>query len=96
VGTIIITVSRAVIGFFLAFQRGFWFSTVLLLAFPLILAQTLCIVSAFTSSYSMSLEAYADCAGQAEQAVNGIKVVQAFSQEMKEGRAYAKLLEKAK
>jgi hypothetical protein len=72
---IIITISRATVGFILAFQRGFWFSAMLLLAFPILLFQTLIMLKAFTDSYSMNLEAYAKCAGHAEQSMNGVRIV---------------------
>lgn len=53
-------------------------SLILLAAFPVLFLATLAIANAIKSGFSSNLKSYGQSAGYAEQALNAIRVVQAF------------------
>lgn len=71
-------------------------SSILLLAFPVFILLTGSLFAAMKSGFADNLKAYGQSAGYAEQALNAIRVVQAFGQERTEVRNYEKYLNKAK
>ncbi len=71
-------------------------SVILLVAFPVIFIMTGSLMKAMKSGFTENMKAYGQSAGYAEQALNAIKVVQAFGQEDSEVRNYERHLNRAK
>ena len=71
-------------------------SCILLVAFPVIFIMTGSLMKAMKSGFTENMKAYGQSAGYAEQALNAIKVVQAFGQEDSEVRNYERHLNRAK
>ena len=65
-------------GIAFGFIRGWWMALLLLFAFPMLLISTALIGESMKKGTSDNLKAYAQSAGYAEQALNAIRVVQAF------------------
>lgn len=82
-------------GFFFAFFRGWWMSLILLFAFPVMFIMTGSLMKAMRSGFTENMKAYGQSAGYAEQALNAIRVVQAFGQEKSEMRNYERHLGRA-
>lgn len=83
-------------GLFFAFLKGWWFSLLLLAAFPVLMIMTSGMSKAMQSGFMTNLKSYGQSAGYAEQALNAIRVVQAFGQEKTEEANYEKYLGRAK
>ena len=95
-GQVQITFSMSFAGFFFAFFRGWWMSLILLFVFPVMFIMTGFLMKAMKSGFSENLKAYGQSAGYAEQALNAIRVVQAFGQERIEVRNYERHLNRAR
>lgn len=80
-------------GFVLAFFFGPQLAGWLLLFMPAIIICFICFLAGITGGIRELAVSYAQCAGYAEQALNGIKVVQTYGQEKLEGINYARYLE---
>ncbi|CDW86367.1 abc transporter [Stylonychia lemnae] len=95
-GTIQLAFAMCLSGLFLAFFRGWWFS--LILSFPIFIlfGNTYLITVAMQSGFMQNLRSYGQSAGYAEQALNAIKVVQAYGMETTEMLNYNKYLGKAR
>lgn len=83
-------------GFFFAFFRGWLMSLILLCVFPVMFIMVGFLMKAMKSGFSENLKAYGQSAGYAEQAINAVRVVQAFGQEKTEIRNYSRHLLRAK
>ena len=94
-GSILLAVAMCVSGLFFAFFRAWLMSLILLCGFPFFVIATALITSAFQSGFMQNLKSYGQSAGYAEQALNAIKVVQAFGQEQLECSNYHKYLGRA-
>jgi len=77
-GTIIMALSMCVSGLGFAFTRGWSFSLVIMAYFPIMAIVTGLQTAVVQQGFSKNLDAYAQSAGYAEQALNAIKVVTAF------------------
>ena len=95
-GQLQLTLGTSFAGFFFAFLRGWWMSLILLLAFPVIFVMTGVLMKSMKSGFTENMKAYGQSAGYAEQALNAIRVVQAFGQEKTEVRNYERHLLRAK
>lgn len=95
-GQVQLTLAMAAAGFFFAFFRGWWMSLILLFVFPIIFIMTGSLMKAMKSGFTENMRAYGQSAGYAEQALNAIRVVQAFGQEKAEVRNYDRHLETAR
>ncbi|CDW84334.1 abc transporter [Stylonychia lemnae] len=95
-GTIQLAFAMCLSGLFFAFFRGWWFSLILFFAFPVLFAMTYIITLAMQSGFMQNLRSYGQSAGYAEQALNAIKVVQAFGMETTEMSNYDKYLGRAR
>nr|AAK19598.2 putative ABC transporter [Sterkiella histriomuscorum] len=95
-GTIQLSMAMCFSGLFFAFFRGWWFSLILLFVFPIIFLMTFMITLAMQSGFMQNLRSYGQSAGYAEQALNAIKVVQAFGMEQTEMINYDKYLGRAR
>jgi|LauGreDrversion4_2_1035121.scaffolds.fasta_scaffold141052_1 ABC-type multidrug transport system fused ATPase/permease subunit len=94
-GQIILSFAMCVSGLSFAFIRGYWMSLILLFAFPALMIASLLIGSVVASGFGQNLKSYGQSAGYAEQALNAIKVVHAFGQEVTEAENYNKYLGRA-
>lgn len=83
-------------GLFFAFFKGWWFSLLLLFAFPVLFIMTTLVTIVMQSGFSENMKSYAQSAGYAEQALNAIRVVVAFGMEETEMRNYGKHLDRAR
>lgn len=95
-GQLQLTFAMSLAGFFFAFFRGWWMSLILLAAFPVMFIMTGSLMKAMKTGFTENMKAYGQSAGYAEQALNAIRVVQAFSQERTEMRNYERHLNRAK
>lgn len=95
-GQLQLTFATSFAGFFFAFFKGWLMSCILLVAFPVIFIMTGSLMKAMKSGFTENMKAYGQSAGYAEQALNAIKVVQAFGQEDSEVRNYERHLNRAK
>jgi len=77
-GGVLFAMFMSVSGLALAFTRGWLFSFILFGAFPIIVLATALIGKSIEAGTRDNLKAYGQSAGYAEQALNAIKVVQAF------------------
>ena len=77
-GTIQLSLAMCVSGLFFGFLKGWLMSLILLAFFPIVFFTTYLITIAMQSGFSSNLKSYGQSAGYAEQALNAIKVVQAF------------------
>ena len=77
-------VGMSVAGLFFSFFKGWYFSLILLIYFPVMLIAGIGVGMSFSVGFSENMKAYGQSAGYAEQALNAIKVVFAFGQEEKE------------
>jgi ATP-binding cassette, subfamily B (MDR/TAP), member 1 len=75
---LLMSLAMSVSGIAFAFTRGWWMALILLFAFPTILIASLLMGESIKKGTSENLKAYAQSAGYAEQALNAIRVVQAF------------------
>ncbi len=71
-------------------------SLILFFAFPAFFLSTFLITMAIQSGFASNLKSYGQSAGYAEQALNAIRVVQAFGQELLEVSNYNKYLNNAR
>lgn len=83
-------------GLFFAFFRGWLMSLILLAFFPFVFLMTHVITVVMQSGFNQNLKSYGQSAGYAEQALNAIRVVQAFGREDTEVENYDKYLGRAK
>lgn len=83
-------------GLFFAFFKGWFLSLLLLAAFPVLMIFTSGMGKAMGSGFMVNLKSYGQSAGYAEQALNAIRVVQAFGQEKTEEANYDKYLGRAR
>lgn len=74
-----LTLGTSFAGFFFAFFRGWWMSLILLFVFPVIFIVMGFVMKSMKAGFTENLKAYGQSAGYAEQALNAIRVVQAFS-----------------
>jgi ATP-binding cassette subfamily B (MDR/TAP) protein 1 len=95
-GTLLLSLAMCISGLFFAFFRGWAMSLILMAAFPVVFIMVGFFVKAMQSGFSQNLQAYGQSAGYAEQALNAVKVVQAFGQEPTEMRNYENYLGKTK
>ena len=90
--------AMAVAGFFLGFAFAFywgWLLTLILLAtIPVMILSGIGMAASMAGGED-ALKAYAQSAGYAEQALQGIKVVHTYGQELLERRNYGKYLDKS-
>lgn len=77
----------------MAFLRGWNFTLVLIVASPIFIVPMLSYMKTAKKEYMIKLAAYGQSAGYAEQALNAIKVVEAFGMEETEVSNYQKYLE---
>jgi ABC-type multidrug transport system fused ATPase/permease subunit len=71
-------------GLLFSFFKGWFFSFILLIYFPVMLIAAIGVGMSFSVGFSENMKAYGQSAGYADQALNAIKVVFAFGQEEKE------------
>lgn len=95
-GTIILAFAMTFAGLAFAFSKGWSFSLVLLAAFPFLGVTTSLTTKVMQSGFQENMKAYGQSAGYADQALNAIRVVVAYGQEMKEVHNYGKYLNRAK
>ena len=95
-GQILLGLGMSFSGLFFAFFRGWIMSLILFAAFPVMLIMMVIVGKAIQSGFRKNLEAYGQSAGYAEQALNAIRVVQAFGQERTEINNYEKYLNKTR
>ena len=96
IGIIIMAFGMSVAGLLFSFFKGWYFSLILLIYFPVMLIAGICVGISFSIGFSENMKAYGQSAGYAEQALNAIKVVFAFGQEEKEAQNYEKYLNRAR
>jgi len=77
-GTIQLSLAMCFSGLFFAFFRGWLMSLILLAFFPFVFLMSHIITVVMQSGFSQNLKSYGQSAGFAEQALNAIRVVQAF------------------
>lgn len=65
-GQIMLSLFMSMSGLFFAFFRGWWFSLLLLMAFPILLIASIFIASAMQNGFHENMIAYAQSAGYAE------------------------------
>mmetsp|Transcript_8698 Transcript_8698/g.6448 ORF Transcript_8698/g.6448 Transcript_8698/m.6448 type:complete len:197 (+) Transcript_8698:676-1266(+) len=95
-GSILLSFAMSAAGLGFAFYGGWWFSLILIFAFPAIMVMTSLITVVVQSGFSKNMISYAQSAGYAEQALNAIKVVTAFGQEEVEMKNYGRFLDRAR
>jgi len=95
-GTIIFSLAMGAFGIAFSFVKGWIFTFILIGAFPLIFGASYFTTKALQKGFKDSMKAYSQSAGYAEQALNAIKVVQAFGREDTEQANYEKYLGKAR
>ena len=95
-GRLMLTIATSISGFFFAFLRGWWLSILLLLVFPVLFLMVSSLFKIMEEGFKSNLKAYGQSAGYSEQAINAIRVVQAFGQEEAELRNYERHLNKAR
>jgi len=93
---IVMAFGMCVSGLFFSFFKGWYFSLILLIYFPVMLIAAIGVGMSFSVGFSENMKAYGQSAGYAEQALNAIKVVFAFGQEEKEAQNYEKYLNRAR
>ena len=86
----------SIFGVGFSFAKGWLYSLTLLAFFPFIFAISILITVTVQKGFMSNMKEYAQSAGYAEQALNAIRVVQAFGQEKLEKLNYEKYLGKAK
>ncbi|CDW88003.1 abc transporter family protein [Stylonychia lemnae] len=96
IGAILMSIGMCLAGLFFAFFRGWIFSLILLAAFPIVMILLGTTGKAMQNGFKQNLQSYGQSAGYADQALNAIKVVQAFGQELTEIRNYDKYLGRAR
>ena len=94
--TIIMAFAMTFSGLAFAFSKGWTFSLVLLASFPFIAFTTSLMTKIMQKGFQENMKAYGQSAGYADQALNAIKVVVAYGQELKESRNYNKYLDRAR
>jgi ABC-type multidrug transport system fused ATPase/permease subunit len=77
-----------VLGFVVAFVRGWLFALVLLPGLPIILSTGLMLAVAMSRRAAETAKSYAQCLGLSSQAFKAIKLVQAYGNEALEAGAY--------
>eukprot|EP00347_Sterkiella_histriomuscorum_P015933 403355132 len=95
-GAVLLSFGMSISGMFFAFFRGWLMSLILLGAFPIIVILLSFTGKAMQQGFKQNLQSYGQSAGYAEQALNAIKVVQAFGQEKTEMKNYDKFLGRAR
>eukprot|EP00347_Sterkiella_histriomuscorum_P022139 403331544 len=95
-GALLLSIGMSISGMFLAFFRGWLMSLILLGAFPFVIILLSFTGKAMQKGFKANLQSYGQSAGYAEQALNAIKVVQAFGQEKTEMKNYDKFLGRAR
>mmetsp|Transcript_50149 Transcript_50149/g.68518 ORF Transcript_50149/g.68518 Transcript_50149/m.68518 type:complete len:178 (-) Transcript_50149:2599-3132(-) len=80
-------------GFICAFLRGWNFTLTLVVASPIFIIPLFFYIANAKKAYIVKMAAYGLSAGYAEQALNAIKVVEAFGMEEREEFNYNKYLE---
>lgn len=95
-GQLLLALAMSCSGLFFAFFRGWLMSLILFAVFPIMMIAATIISTAIKSGFSKNLKSYGQSAGYAEQALNAIRVVQAFGQEKTEIENYGKYLDRAK
>ena len=83
-----------VVGFVLAFVRGWLFTLMLLPGFPIIISTGLMLAVAMSRRAAETAKSYAQCMGLSSQAIKAIKLVQAYGNEALEANAYKESLDK--
>jgi len=77
-GQLLLTLAMSLAGFFFAFLRGWWLSLLLILVFPFLFLLMGSVFKLMSEAFKSNLKAYGQSAGYSEQALNAIRVVQAF------------------
>lgn len=96
IGTVAMSLSCFFLGFFVAFYFGWKLSLILLGALPFIAAAGIGWGVAMQSGTLEQMKAYAQSAGYAEQALQSIRIVQTYGNEILEYNNYSKYLYRAK
>lgn len=89
-------VATGIAGFALAFYQG-WMLTLIYGVFcPLLIWANRWFSANIIASFVANMKSYSQCAGYAEQALQGIKVVQTYGTEKLEGDNYSKYLDRSR
>jgi ATP-binding cassette subfamily B (MDR/TAP) protein 1 len=78
-GNMIMSYGMSLAGFVFAFMSGWKLSLILMGSFPVLITSSVFMMKIMEGSFSENMKAYARSGGYAEQALNAIKVVSAFS-----------------
>ena len=95
-GMITLSMFMLFTGFFLAFFDGWKYCLTLLVLFPVISIGTYIFTKFATDAVIITMKAFSQSSGYANQALNAIKVVAAFGQEEKEHELFSKFLGRAR
>jgi len=96
IGIILLAVGMTIAGFSFAFIKGWLFSLILIASFPPLVVMMAIITKVMMSGFLQNMQSYGQSAGYADQAINAIKIVQAFGMEKSEIINYNTYLTKAK
>jgi len=96
VGNITMSVSGFFLGYIAAFYFGWKLSLILLGGLPFVLLSGVAMGAMFETGAVESMKAYAQSAGYAEQALQSVKIVHTYCNEILELDNYTKYLGRAK
>jgi len=96
VGNIIMSGSSFILGFFAAFYFGWKLTLILLAGLPFVLMSGVAMGAMFETGAVENMKAYAQSAGYAEQALQSVKIVHTYCNELLELTNYTKYLDRAK
>ena len=95
-GAVLLSFGMCVAGIFFALYRGWVMSLIILAFFPLVALSIALLSKINDRGFKENLVSYSSSAGYAEQALNAIRVVQAFGQEQTEIKSYNKYLNRSR
>jgi len=96
IGTIMMSVSSFILGYVAAFYFGWKLTLILLVGLPAVLLSGVAMGASFETGAVESMKAYAQSAGYAEQALQSVKIVHTYCNELVELTNYTKYLGRAK
>ena len=83
-------------GFGLAFYQGWMLTFIYSVFLPFFIWANDWFSKSIIAAFVLNMKSYSQCAGYAEQALQGIKVVQTYGTEKLEGDNYAKYLDRSR
>lgn len=96
IGNIMMSASSFILGYIAAFTFGWKLTLILLAGLPAVMLSGVAMGASFETGAIETMKAYAQSAGYAEQALQSIKIVQTYCNEMLELNNYSKYLGRAK